>query len=81
VGDGSGEQEERPIIDANGNLDIHATETTRLWCTDLYLDVEGNIYVTNGDGYSTGEDGDYRLSNGETLHFKKGIFIGATSDD
>jgi hypothetical protein len=42
VDDGGG-YEERPIIDANGNLDIHATETTRIWCTDLDLAVEGNI--------------------------------------
>lgn len=80
-GTGEGGQEERPTIEANGNLDVHATAEIRLWSNSLYFDTDGNIYVKNGDGYSTGEDGDYRLSNGETLHFKKGIFIGATSDD
>ncbi len=74
--------EERPTIEANGNLDVHATAEIRLWSNSLYFDTDGNIYVKNGENsYSTGADGDYRLSNGETLHFKKGIFIGATSDD
>lgn len=73
--------EERPTIEANGNLDVHATAEIRLWSNSLYFDTDGNIYVKNGDGYSTGEDGDFRLSNGETLHFKKGIFIGSTSDN
>lgn len=73
---------ERPTIDANGNFDVHATAEIRLWSNSLFFDTDGNIYVKNGENaYSTGGDGDYRLSNGETLHFKKGIFIGATSDD
>jgi hypothetical protein len=68
----------RPTIDCDdGNLDIHSSEELRLWCYNLNIDSESNIYVTKSGVKYVAQNANNITIGGETYDIVNGLICKA----
>lgn len=68
----------RPTIDCDdGNLDIHSSEELRLWCYNLNIDSESNIYITKSGVKYVAQNADNVTIGGETYDIVNGLICKA----
>ena len=65
--------------DNNGNIRIISNKYLDLVSQNIFLN--GNIRVGEINDYNTGETESVKMSNGESIHFRNGIYIGKWNDD